>query len=286
MPTANRETMTYRTDRIETLLDEGVHNKVYPGAVWAVGDAFGIHAHGTTGVLDPDEPHAPMRPDTVFDAASLTKILAVWSSVGALWEEGKLDLDAPLGEFWPEVGGHPLAVVTARQLLTHTAGVPLRAQLKNLYGTDPQDIRDGVLHEALHRPPGEAVEYTDRAALILGYLAEHLSGGAVVDDALDPVDILDGLDTTLEEPEERLLAPLVRRVLAPPEGDVRRGACEALPLPGSQPREDRDPGDLLRRHHGRHPLLRTIVRRTAATVLPRLRSSLTVLRPRSPRPSR
>ncbi|WSW80393.1 beta-lactamase family protein [Streptomyces sp. NBC_00996] len=112
----------------------------------------------------------------VFDAASLTKILAVWSSIGALWEEGKLDLDIPLGAFWPEVGGHPLGAVTARQLLTHTAGVPLRAQLKNLYGTDPQDIRDGVLHEALHRQPGEVVEYTDRAALILGYLAEHLSG--------------------------------------------------------------------------------------------------------------
>ncbi|UUU28098.1 serine hydrolase domain-containing protein [Streptomyces sp. DSM 40750] len=168
--------MTYCTDHIETLLDEGVRDKVYPGAVWAVGDASGIRAQGTTGVLDPDEPNAPMRPDTVFDAASLTKILAVWSSVGALWEEGKLDLDSPLGEFWAEVDGHPLAPVTARQLLTHTAGVPLRAQLKNLYGTDPQDIRDGVLHEALHRPPGEAVEYTDRAALILGYLAEHLSG--------------------------------------------------------------------------------------------------------------
>ncbi|MBK3623361.1 beta-lactamase family protein, partial [Streptomyces sp. MBT49] len=77
--------------------------------------------------------------------------------------------------FWPEVLGRPLEAVTTRQLLTHTAGVPLRAQLKNLYGTDPQAVRDGVLHEALHRPPGEAVEYTDRAALILGYLAEHLS---------------------------------------------------------------------------------------------------------------
>lgn len=66
--------------------------------------------------------------------------------------------------------------MTARHLLTHTAGVPLRAQLKNLYGTDPQSIRAGVLHEALHRPPGQAVEYTDRAALILGYLAEYLAG--------------------------------------------------------------------------------------------------------------
>lgn len=168
--------MTYRIDSIEQLLSEGVRDKVYPGAVWAAGDAAGIHTSGATGVLDPNEPDQPMRPDTVFDAASLTKILAVWASIGALWEDGKLGLDAPLGTFWSEVDGHPLGIVTARHLLTHTAGVPLRAQLKNLYGTDPQDVRDGVLHEALHRPPGEAVEYTDRAALILGYLAEHLSG--------------------------------------------------------------------------------------------------------------
>nr|WSW67923.1 beta-lactamase family protein [Streptomyces sp. NBC_00995] len=168
--------MTHRTDSIEQLLSEGVRDKVYPGAVWAVGDAAGIHASGSTGVLDPDDPGTPMRLDTIFDAASLTKILAVWASIGALWEEGKLDLDIPLGTFWSEVDGHPLGAVTARQLLTHSAGVPLRAQLKNLYGTDPQDVRDGVLHEALHRPPGEAVEYTDRAALILGYLAEHLAG--------------------------------------------------------------------------------------------------------------
>ncbi len=168
--------MTYDRDRIEALLDEGVRDKVYPGAVWAIGDATGILAQGATGVLDPDEPDVPMRADTVFDAASLTKILAVWSSIGALWEDGTLDLDQPLGSFWQEVTGHPLGSVTARQLLTHTAGVPLRAQLKNLYGTNPDDIRRGVLHEPLHRSPGEAVEYTDRAALILGYLAEHLSG--------------------------------------------------------------------------------------------------------------
>ncbi|WP_153813621.1 serine hydrolase domain-containing protein [Streptomyces sp. SUK 48] len=168
--------MTYDIERIAALLDEGVRDKVYPGAVWAVGDAHAIRAHGTTGVLDPGEPDVPMRTDTVFDAASLTKILAVWSSIGALWEDGALNLDQPLGGFWPEVTGHPLGAVTARQLLTHTAGLPLRAQLKNLYGTDRDDIRRGVLHEQLPRRPGEAVEYTDRAALILGYLAEHLSG--------------------------------------------------------------------------------------------------------------
>ncbi|MYW12860.1 serine hydrolase [Streptomyces sp. SID2563] len=168
--------MPFQTDRIENLLSKGVRDKVYPGAVWAFGDSGGVQAAGATGALDPDEPEVRMRPDTVFDAASLTKILAVWASIGALWENSVLALDAPLGTFWDEAAGHPLGAVTARQLLTHTAGLPLRAQLKNLYGSDPVAIRRGVLREALNRPPGEAVEYTDRAALILGYLAEHLSG--------------------------------------------------------------------------------------------------------------
>ncbi|MEV1009841.1 serine hydrolase domain-containing protein [Streptomyces sp. NPDC049881] len=168
--------MTPSTDRIHHLLDDGVRDQVYPGAVWAVGDAAGTRADGAVGLLDPTRPDEPMRADTIFDIASLTKIVAVWSVIGSLWEDGRLPLDEPLDGLWPEVTSHPLGQVTARQLLTHTAGLPPRAQLKNLYGTDPDTIRSGVLHEALHRPPGEAVEYTDRAALILGYLAEYLSG--------------------------------------------------------------------------------------------------------------
>ncbi|WP_370131304.1 serine hydrolase domain-containing protein [Streptacidiphilus sp. EB103A] len=171
--------MTPSTDRIHQLLDAGVRDRAYPGAVWAHGNAAGTLASGAVGLLDPRRPEAVMGPDTIFDVASLTKILAVWSAIGALWTDDLLPLDEPLGGLWPEVDGHPLSRVTARNLLTHTAGVPLRAQLKHLYGTDPATIRTGVLHEALHRPPGQAVEYTDRAALILGYLAEHLSGQAL-----------------------------------------------------------------------------------------------------------
>lgn len=75
------------------------------------------------------------------------------------------------------------ATSLSHQLLTHTAGVPLRANLRALYGTDPAAIRRGVLHEQLHRPPGEAVEYTHRAALILGFLIERLTGTGLDDTA-------------------------------------------------------------------------------------------------------
>ncbi|MFJ9809958.1 serine hydrolase domain-containing protein [Streptomyces sp. NPDC101158] len=163
--------------RIERILQDGVRGRVFPGAAWAVGDARGPVAGGAAGVLAPGPAGGePVRADTLFDLASLTKVIAVWPVVGTLVESGKLALDVRLGSFWPEVAGHPLGDVTGLQLLTHTAGLPLRANLRALYGTDPQDVRDGVLREVLRRRPGEAVEYTDRAALVLGYLAEHLTG--------------------------------------------------------------------------------------------------------------
>ncbi|MFC4009662.1 serine hydrolase domain-containing protein [Nonomuraea purpurea] len=165
--------MTPDPDRIERLLLQGVQQQVYPGAVWATGDADGTHASGSCGLLDPEDPGRPMTPDTVFDVASLTKIIAVWSVIGTLWQQQRLSLDDPLAAHMPELNGYQLASVSVRQLLTHTAGLPLRANLRNLYGTD--QIRTGVLREPLNRPPGQAVEYTDRAALILGFLAEHLT---------------------------------------------------------------------------------------------------------------
>jgi CubicO group peptidase (beta-lactamase class C family) len=161
---------------IHRLLQRGVDACVFPGAVWAAGDASGQQAGSALGLLDPADPAAPMTAGTVFDMASLTKIVAVWAGIGTLWEDRQLSLDDPLAALIPGLAGYPLGPVTVRRLLTHTAGVPLRASLKALYGTEPGAIRGGVLHEQLHRPPGEAVEYTDRAALILGFLIEYLTG--------------------------------------------------------------------------------------------------------------
>lgn len=164
------------TRAIETLLTRAVERAVFPGAVWAVGDPDGVRAQGACGLLDPAAPGDPMRIDTVFDLASLTKIVAVWSCIGTLWEDGTLNLDRPLVRYLPDLDGYDLGAVTAQHLLTHTAGVPLRANLKALYGTERTAVEHGILRERLRHRPGEVVEYTDRAALVLGIVAERLTG--------------------------------------------------------------------------------------------------------------
>ncbi|GAA1096325.1 serine hydrolase domain-containing protein [Nocardiopsis metallicus] len=170
---------------INALLDQAVTDEVTPGAVWLVGGPEGPEVGGQAGLLDPANPASPMVADTLFDIASLTKVTAVWSVIGTLWEDSALRLEDPLGVLLPDLSEAPLGQVTVHQLLTHTAGVPPRAQLKTLYGTDPAEIRHGVLHEQLHHTPGEQVQYTDRAALILGFLAEGLTGTGLTDLAHD-----------------------------------------------------------------------------------------------------
>jgi CubicO group peptidase (beta-lactamase class C family) len=161
--------------RIGDLVEGGIERRVFPGAVWAVGGPDGVLAQGAAGLLDPEDATRPMRADTLFDLASLTKIIAVWAAVGTLWENEQIDLDDPLAKHLPDAAGFPLGAVTIRHFLTHTSGVPLRANLRASYGTDPEAVRLGVLREAMRRPAGEAVEYTDRSALILGFLAEQLT---------------------------------------------------------------------------------------------------------------
>lgn len=203
--------MPVPAEQITALLTGAVDTGTTPGAVWATGGPGGQDDGGAVGLLDPGEPAAPARPDSIYDLASLTKVLAVWSVLGTLWDEGAFALDNRLEELLPDTGGHPLGRVSVHHLFTHTAGLPLRSRLRELYGTDPETIRAGVLHEQLHRAPGEAVEYTDRAALVLGYLAEHLGGTRLDVLARDRVWGPLGMDRTrfgpLPEPLEERTAP-------------------------------------------------------------------------------
>ncbi|WP_213086493.1 serine hydrolase domain-containing protein [Janthinobacterium lividum] len=163
------------TEQLAELVQAGVHEQIFPGAAWATGT---VH-HGVAGAagrLTPEPASAAMQVGTLFDIASLTKIISVWSLIGRLIGQKRLRLDNRLADVLPGTQGHALAPITIFQLLTHTAGLPLRARLRASYGEVYDDIVRGVLREPLEGTPGQAVEYTDRAALILGFVIERLVG--------------------------------------------------------------------------------------------------------------
>lgn len=166
---------TNRAAQLAARIEAGVHEHIFPGAAWAMG-GIDHSVAGAAGRLTPAAASAAMRVDTLFDIASLTKIVGVWSLIGKLVGQKRLRLEHRLADMLPGTAGHALGPVTIFQLLTHTAGLPLRARLRASYGEVREDIVRGVLREPLEGRPGVAVAYTDRAALILGFVIERLLG--------------------------------------------------------------------------------------------------------------
>ena len=113
MPIAN---LTDQTEQLTALVQAGVQEQIFPGAAWAMGTSdHGVA--GAAGRLTPEPGSAAMQVDTLFDIASLTKIISVWSLTGWLLRKNRLRLDSCLADVLPGTQGHALAPITIFQLI-------------------------------------------------------------------------------------------------------------------------------------------------------------------------
>lgn len=149
----------------------------FPGAVLVVGrgadlvllQGIGRTAWGAAGV-------DPAR--TVYDLASLSKVVATTTAVMLLAEDGLLDLDAPVQRYLPEFSGGAKSLVTVRHLLSHTAGLPAGTDVEGL--STPDAMRK-ILHLPLERQPGEEAEYSDLGFVVLFAAAERAAGEPIAE---------------------------------------------------------------------------------------------------------
>jgi CubicO group peptidase (beta-lactamase class C family) len=156
---------------------------LYPGAVGLMGfegrivatDASGdAVAFGDKGVPLPDDERVPMREDTIFDLASVSKLFTS-IAVTQLVEEGLVGLDEPVAAYLPEFAANGKESVTVRQLLTHTSGFVAWVPLWSRY-PDPESRVAAVMDQPLDDPPGTVYRYSDLNLIALGVLVERLRG--------------------------------------------------------------------------------------------------------------
>jgi CubicO group peptidase (beta-lactamase class C family) len=153
----------------------GIRAGAYPGATLAVGRRDTILFAKGYGRLtwSPSSPAA--SPDsTLYDLASLTKVVATATAVMLLAERGKVDVDAPVARYLPEFTGAGTAAITLRQLLAHTSG--LRATLP-LYEEPEKGAALAQLFRAAPTvAPGTRVIYSDLNAMLLGEIVRRAAG--------------------------------------------------------------------------------------------------------------
>lgn len=152
----------------------GQVDSAYPGAVVAVGRHGQLALLAAAGHYGVDDPR-PVDPATIYDLASLTKVIGLTTASMLLVDEGKLDLDAPVRAYLPEFQGTGKDRVTIRHLLTHSSGLPAwrplfkeaatRAAALVLVDTTPLSVA-----------PGDSFIYSDLGAIALAQVVERIAG--------------------------------------------------------------------------------------------------------------
>jgi CubicO group peptidase (beta-lactamase class C family) len=151
-------------------------NKLPGGVLWLErGTNRYAGAFGKRAVLP--QPEA-MADDTIFDAASLTKVLATTPAVMLLLERGKLELDQPVAALLPQFKDHGKEKITIRQLLTHTSG--LRAGLSRRPDWSGYDKAiELACAEKLSSQPGTTFRYSDINFIVLAEVVRRISGSTL-----------------------------------------------------------------------------------------------------------
>ncbi len=165
--------------QVDDAVRAGIERGVYPGAVVIIGrrDSL-IYARGYGHFTwDPASP-VPAPDSTIWDLASITKIVSTMSAAMRLVDQGKLDLDAPVGRYLPRFSGGLKKLVTVRMLLDHTSGLKSYIPIYQKARSRARAI-DILFAQPLLRPPGDSAVYSDLNALLLGLVIEKVSGSPI-----------------------------------------------------------------------------------------------------------
>ena len=162
------------TDSMRAVLTKGLSDSAYPGAVAVVGGRGGVTSAVGVGRLDANDGTEPSL-TTIYDLASLTKIVATTTVMLRLVDQGTVALDAPVVRYLPDWKGPRVERITIRQLLTHSSGL---AAWRPFYkeAADRAEARAQLMLVGPEAPPGTRYLYSDMNFMLLGMVAEQVTG--------------------------------------------------------------------------------------------------------------
>jgi uncharacterized protein YbbC (DUF1343 family)/CubicO group peptidase (beta-lactamase class C family) len=161
--------------QMDTVIEGEIANKHLPGAVVLVGRKGRVVWRKSYGSRAVEPAREAMTPDTIFDLASLTKVVATATSIMILVERGKLRLSDPVLRYIPELKGEGRERITIEHLLTHMSGYAPDFDLRERWTGYDEAIKR-LIKEPLRNPPGARFTYSDIGFITLGEVVARVSG--------------------------------------------------------------------------------------------------------------
>jgi serine-type D-Ala-D-Ala carboxypeptidase len=203
-------------DSVRAVLDRALADRAFPGAIAVVGTRSRVITEYAVGHLD--WAPSPVPDDhTLWDLASLSKVVGLTSGMMQLVSEGKVSLDAPVQRYLPNWTGPNKDKVTILHLLTHTSGLPAFKAYDEITH-DPDSLAKLMFATPLDSLPGTHMVYSDIGAYMAGRVLEKVTGQTLDAYLHDHVFEPAGMHETMYNPP----ASLIPRI-APTEVDPRRG---------------------------------------------------------------
>lgn len=211
-----------RLATIDRVVKRGVEAGGYPGASVVVGrKGYSVWSRGF-GSLDWTGRMNVSAQESIYDLASLTKVVATTTAVMVLFDQGKVALDAPVSRYIPAFAGGLKDQVTVRHLLTHRAGLSAGRELWRI-SSSPEQARAAVISSQINCVPGNCFEYSDLGADMLGFVVEAASGMRLDTFLENEVFSKLGMSDTRFRPEASDIARTAPTEIAPPRGYPLRG---------------------------------------------------------------
>jgi uncharacterized protein YbbC (DUF1343 family)/CubicO group peptidase (beta-lactamase class C family) len=164
-----------RFDAIPQLVNDAIREKKLPGAVVLIGHGESVVYEKAFGNRSVEPSVEPMSIDTIFDLASLTKVVATTTSVMKLVEDGRIRLNDRVSTFIPGFERHDKAGITIRHLMTHTSGLRPDLDLADDWSGYDRAI-ELAIDEVPTSPPGQRFVYSDINYILLGDIVKRVSG--------------------------------------------------------------------------------------------------------------
>jgi len=174
-PVAQQAIDLGRFSQIQPVVEQAIRDRKLPGAVVLIGRGDDVVYQKAIGNRAVEPSVESMTADTIFDVASVTKVVATTPSVMQLMEEGRIRLTDRVSSFIPGFERHNKADITVRHLLTHTSGLRPDLDLADAWSGYDKGI-ELAIDEVPTSPPGERFVYSDINFLLLGEIVRRVSG--------------------------------------------------------------------------------------------------------------
>ena len=165
----------YDFSEIDNLMQEAIKDEIFPGAVLAVGHRGRLVYHKPFGKFTYDKDDQEVTKKSIFDLASVSKVIGTTSAAMFLYDEGLLELDKKVIDYLPKFNNNGKDKITVRNLLLHNSGLIAFVEYYKKFKTK-EEVIDAIMNSKLKYPTGTDYVYSDLGLITLQQIIEKLAG--------------------------------------------------------------------------------------------------------------